>query len=63
LIADNAMLVTDPVVSSERIASKNGERKVSGEINFKSSILRTDSFNSLNDLDRLSELSYCNTID
>lgn len=58
--ADKAILVVCPVVSSERIASRKGARKTSGDINFRSSIWSTDSFKSLKDFDKLSELSYWN---
>lgn len=58
LTADKAILVTAPVVSSDLIASKNGARKFSGEINFKSSIFSTDSLSSLNDFARPSGFSY-----
>ena len=60
--ADNAIAVICPVVSSDLIASRNGARKSSGEINFKSSIFSTASLSSLKDLLRLSECSYCKDI-
>lgn len=46
--ADNARLVIWPVVSSERMTSRNGARKICGSIKRKSSILINRFLSSLN---------------